>query len=185
MSILTDFDISMRSGMIEPFHGYSDQETENPKPRISRGLTSAGYDATLGNHFKIFHNMLNILVDPCNPNELGFTNVVDTKCIIPPNGYILGTSEEYFKIPDDIFVVCIGKSTLARCGIIANVTPLEPGWEGNITIELSNATPCPAVVYAGCGIIQLVFHKLEKRPIKTYADKNGKYQKQVGLTLAR
>lgn len=159
---------------------------------ISYGVSSYGYDARLAPEFKVFTDVDSVIVDPKNFTPNCFSNrsaqVQDDNCssiIIPPHSFVLGRTLEYFRIPRDVLVVCLGKSTYARCGIIVNVTPLEPGWEGQVTIEISNTTPLPAVIYAYEGISQFIF--LQNPPDKlcatSYADRRGKYQKQKGITL--
>ena len=149
------------------------------------GLSSYGYDARVSNEFKVFTNLSSDIVDPKNFKTSNFISKTGNECIIPPNSFVLASTVEYFKIPNDIMVICLGKSTYARCGIIVNVTPLEPGWEGHVTLEFSNTTPLPAKIYANEGAAQFIFLKGEERPEVTYADRKGKYMKQKGVTLPK
>jgi len=164
--------------MIKPF-------IENPVDGISYGLSSYGYDIRVANEFKVFTNVHNSVIDPKNFDPQSFVDKVGDTCVIPPNSFALARTVEYLKIPRSILVVCIGKSTYARCGIIVNVTPLEPEWEGQITIEISNTTPLPAIIYANEGIAQLLFFQSDKDCNVSYKDKNGKYQNQQGIVLPR
>lgn len=167
--------------MIVPF-------AENKKRQgvISYGLSSYGYDVRISDEFKIFTNAFSdIIVDPKNFNANAFVNFKGEICIIPPNSFVLATTIEYFKIPRQIQTICVGKSTYARCGLIVNVTPLEPEWEGNITMEISNTTPLPAKIYANEGIAQILFFASDDVCEVSYADKKGKYQSQSGITLPR
>lgn len=152
---------------------------------ISYGLSSFGYDFRITDEFKIFTNVFNTSIDPKDFRKESFVDYKGKTCIIPPNSFALTRSLEYVIMPHDVFAIVLGKSTYARCGIIVNVTPLEPGWEGHITIEISNSTPLPVKVYANEGICQAVFFKGEKPPLVSYADRSGKYQKQKGITLAK
>jgi dCTP deaminase len=150
---------------------------------ISYGVTSYGYDVRLDRKFKVFTNVWGAVVDPKNFDPRSFVEVDGDYCLIPPNSFVLAETVEYIEIPRDVLVVCVGKSTIARCGLIVNVTPLEPEWRGRVTLEISNTTPLPAKLYAGEGIAQLLFFRAAA-PCKTsYADKKGKYQDQPGLTL--
>ncbi len=169
-----------QSGMIEPF-----VETQKRDGVISYGLSSYGYDARCSDHFKIFTNVDSAVVDPKNFNPDSFVDRTGPVCIIPPNSFALTHTIEYFRIPRDILVICLGKSTYARCGIIVNVTPLEPEWEGQVTIEISNTTPLPAKIYAGEGICQFLFLQGASAPEVSYADKAGKYMGQRGVALPR
>jgi dCTP deaminase len=171
---------SQTKGMIEPFHEGLKQEGV-----ISYGLSSYGYDARLAPEFKVFTNVNNAMVDPKNFDEKAFVSMAGNECIIPPNSFILGRTLEYFRIPRDVLVVCLGKSTYARCGIVVNVTPLEPEWEGHVTLELSNTTPLPAKVYANEGVCQFLFLGGDGQCETSYKDRKGKYQGQQGITLAR
>jgi dCTP deaminase len=152
---------------------------------VSYGLSSYGYDIRVSNEFKIFTNVNNTVIDPKDFDE---RNVVDFKgdvCIVPPNSFALARTVEYFKMPPNVLAICLGKSTYARCGIIVNVTPFEPGFEGHITIEISNTTPLPAKIYANEGIAQVLFLEGDEQCEVTYADRKGKYQKQTGITLPK
>lgn len=177
MGLLPDHVIRQlaQQGMIDPF-----AEGEKRPGVVSYGLTSCGYDVRVADEFKVFTNLEHAgVVDVKNFEPKLLHEVRGPRCIIPPNSYALARSVERFKMPDDVLVVCVGKSTYARAGIIVNVTPLEPGWEGWITIEVSNATPCPVVVYANEGIMQALFFQADSRPEVTYASKTGKYQGQA------
>ncbi len=165
------------NGMIEPFE--PDQVREGT---ISYGLSSYGYDIRVAPEFKVFTNVHHVVVDPKNFDERSFVDVRADECIIPPNSFALARTEEYFRMPRDVLAICVGKSTYARCGIVVNVTPLEPSWCGYLTLEISNTTPLPAKIYAGEGIAQLVFFQGEEEPLTTYADRKGKYQDQTGVT---
>ncbi len=166
--------------MINPF-----EENQIRDNKISYGLSSYGYDARVSNEFKIFTNINSEVVDPKNFKQSNFISKKVSECIVPPNSFVLASTVEYFKIPNDIMVICLGKSTYARCGIIVNVTPLEPGWEGYVTLEFSNTTPLPAKIYANEGAAQFIFLKGNEKPKVTYADRNGKYMKQKGVTLPK
>jgi len=151
---------------------------------ISYGLSSYGYDIRVGPHFKVFHNLNSAVVDPKAFDEASFVDQ-EGDCIIPPNSFALAETVETFRMPREVLAICVGKSTYARCGIIVNVTPLEPEWEGVLTLEISNTTPLPAKIYAGEGIAQLLFFKADELCETSYADRSGKYQNQTGLTLPR
>ena len=166
--------------MISPF-----EDKQIRQNKISYGLSSFGYDARVSNEFKIFTNVNSEIVDPKNFKASNFVTKNVSECIIPPNSFVLASTVEYFKIPKDVLVVCLGKSTYARCGIIVNVTPLEPGWEGHVTLEFSNTTPLPAKIYANEGAAQFIFLKGEEDPEVTYEQRNGKYMKQTGVTLPK
>ena len=166
--------------MINPF-----EENQIRDNKISYGLSSYGYDARVSNEFKIFTNVNSEVIDPKNFKQSNFISKKVNECIIPPNSFVLASTVEYFKIPNDIMVICLGKSTYARCGIIVNVTPLEPGWEGYVTLEFSNTTPLPAKIYANEGGAQFIFLKGNEKPEVTYADRDGKYMKQKGVTLPK
>ena len=166
--------------MINPF-----EENQVRGNKISYGLSSYGYDARVSNEFKIFTNVNSEIVDPKNFKQSNFISKKGSECIIPPNSFVLACTVEYFKIPNDIMVICLGKSTYARCGIIVNVTPLEPEWEGYVTLEFSNTTPLPAKIYANEGVAQFIFLKGNEKPEVTYADRDGKYMKQKGVTLPK
>jgi dCTP deaminase len=170
-------------GMIEPFVPEQVRYNELGNKVISYGLSSYGYDLRVSDEFMVFTNVHNCLVDPKNFSEDSFVAMTVDECIIPPNSFALARSVEYFRIPRDVLTVCIGKSTYARCGIIVNVTPFEPGWEGYVTLEISNTTPLPAKIYANEGLAQVLFHKGAEVCQTSYADRQGKYMKQVGITL--
>ncbi|MFN7635114.1 MAG: dCTP deaminase [Acetobacteraceae bacterium] len=172
--------MATEAGMIEPF-----VEAQRREGVISFGLSSYGYDARIAEEFKLFTNVDNALVDPKSFSEAGFVTRTGPVCIIPPNSFVLGHTVEYFRIPRDVLVICLGKSTYARCGLIVNVTPLEPEWEGQVTIEISNTTPLPAKVYANEGICQFLFLKGDAPPEVSYADRAGKYMRQRGVALPR
>ncbi|MBC7646683.1 MAG: dCTP deaminase [Pseudopedobacter sp.] len=185
MSIKPDYWIRARAleGMIEPFCDRM-VRTEADKGVISYGLSSFGYDLRCAREWKIFVNAFNTVVDPKNFDSSSFVDFEGDEIIIPPNSFVLARSVEYMKIPDNVMVIALGKSTYARVGIVANVTPLEPGWEGHVTLEFSNTTPLPAKMYANEGCVQLLFFEGE-RPEVTYRDRKGKYQGQTGVTLPR
>jgi dCTP deaminase len=166
--------------MIEPF--VDDQVRQGV---ISYGVSSYGYDVRVGDDFKVFTNVYNTVVDPKNFDSKSFVDIKADVCIIPPNSFALASTIEYFRIPRDILTVCLGKSTYARCGIIVNVTPFEPEWEGHVTIEISNTTPLPAKIYANEGIAQVLFFQGDEPCARSYKDKKGKYQAQRGVTLPR
>lgn len=169
-----------KNGMIEPFI-----EGQRREGVISYGLSSYGYDARVADEFKIFTNVDNAVVDPKKFDETSFVDRKTDVCVIPPNSFALARTVEYFRIPRDVLVVCLGKSTYARCGLIVNVTPLEPEWEGHVTLEISNTTPLPAKVYANEGLCQFLFFQGASPCEVSYADRAGKYMKQRGVTLAR
>ena len=152
---------------------------------ISYGLSSYGYDIRVTNEFKIFTNVHSVVVDPKNFNPNSFVDYVGDICVIPPNSFVLAQTVEYFRIPRDVLTVCLGKSTYARCGLIVNVTPFEPEWEGYVTLEISNTTPLPARVYANEGIAQVLFFQSDEVCDISYADRKGKYQKQQRIELPR
>ena len=188
MTILPDkiiSDLALKRQMIEPF--YPNQVTINQEGNkiISYGLSSFGYDARLSNDFKIFTNIHSSIVDPKNFCDKSFVTQQNNICIIPPNSFALGHTVEYFKMPRDLLALCVGKSTYARCGIIVNVTPIEPEWEGYVTLEFSNTTPLPAKIYAGEGICQFIFFKSNDTCNVSYADRKGKYMKQKGVTTPK
>jgi dCTP deaminase len=183
MSIMPDSwirEMAATRGMIEPF-----VEAQRREGVISYGVSSYGYDARVAREFKIFTNVDNAIVDPKNFSGESFVERETDVCIIPPNSFCLARTVEYFRIPRDVLVICLGKSTYARCGIIVNVTPLEPEWEGHVTLEFSNTTPLPAKVYANEGACQFLFLKGAKEPDVSYADRAGKYMGQRGVTLPR
>jgi dCTP deaminase len=152
---------------------------------ISYGLSSYGYDLRVADEFKIFTNVNNALVDPKHFDEKSFVNITTDICIVPPNSFALARSVEYFKIPRDVLTICVGKSTYARCGIIVNVTPFEPEWEGFVTLEISNTTPLPARIYANEGLCQILFFQSDEVCETSYADRKGKYQAQKGIVLPK
>ena len=172
--------MALEHGMIEPFE---DQQVRAGV--ISYGLSSYGYDIRVADEFKVFTNINSTVVDPKNFDARSFVDVRADVCIIPPNSFALAKTVEYFRIPRDVLTVCVGKSTYARCGLIVNVTPFEPEWEGFVTLEISNTTPLPAKVYANEGIAQVLFFQSDETCEVSYADKKGKYQKQQGLTLPK
>ena len=183
MTIMSDNWISKKvreEKIIEPF-----ESSQVRKGKISYGLSSYGYDARVADEFKIFTNVNNALVDPKNFSNDGFVERKADTCIIPPNSFVLARTVEYFRIPRNVLVICLGKSTYARCGIIVNVTPLEPEWEGYVTLEFSNTSPLPAKIYANEGACQFLFFEGKEPPKQSYADKKGKYMKQKGVTLPR
>ncbi|HSX03741.1 MAG TPA: dCTP deaminase [Rhabdochlamydiaceae bacterium] len=178
-------EMAMKYKMIEPFSDTLIRQVDGKKV-ISFGLSSYGYDLRVSNEFKIFTNMNNSLVDPKNFTTSAFVDVVADACIIPPNSFALAKSVEYFRIPRNVLTLCIGKSTYARCGIIVNVTPFEPEWEGYVTLEISNTTPLPAKIYANEGLAQVLFYQAAEECEVSYADRKGKYmgQKEITLPLA-
>lgn len=183
MSIMPDHwirEMAATRGMIQPF-----EEKMQRKGVISYGLSSYGYDARLADEFKIFTNVDNAVVDPKNFSDQSFVDRKTDMCVVPPNSFALARTVEYFKVPRDVLVICLGKSTYARCGLIVNVTPLEPEWEGHVTLEISNTTPLPARVFANEGICQFLFLKADSPCEVSYADRGGKYQGQRGVTLPK
>ena len=166
--------------MIDPY-----VEAQRRDGVISYGVSSYGYDARVSDEFMIFTNIDNAVVDPKNFSDQAFVKRKTDVCIIPPNSFVLARTVEYFRIPRDVLVVCLGKSTYARCGIIVNVTPLEPEWEGHVTLEFSNTTPLPAKIYANEGVCQFLFFKGSTPPDISYADRAGKYMGQRGVTLPK
>jgi dCTP deaminase len=177
MGLLPDWQIE-RDIKIEPF-----AEGSVKPGTISYGVSSYGYDVRVGRHFKVFTNVYGAVIDPKNFTTNAFVDLEADFCIIPPNSFALAETVESFEIPRDILSICIGKSTYARCGVIVNITPLEPEWRGKITIEISNTTPLPAKIYANEGIAQILFFRADAVCRTSYADKKGKYQDQKGLTL--
>ena len=166
--------------MINPF-----SEKQVREGVISYGLSSYGYDLRVADEFKIFTNVNNALVDPKHFDERSFVNITTDICIVPPNSFALARSVEYFKIPRSVLTICVGKSTYARCGIIVNVTPFEPEWEGFVTLEISNTTPLPARIYANEGLCQIIFFESDEICETSYADRKGKYQAQKGIVLPK
>jgi dCTP deaminase len=177
MGVLPDWQIK-RDVKIEPF-----AEASVKNGAVSYGVTSYGYDVRVGRKFKVFTNAHCAVVDPKNFDPASFVDIEGDYCLIPPNSFALAETVEFLEIPRDIIAICVGKSTYARCGIIVNVTPLEPEWRGRVTIEISNTTPLPAKIYAGEGIAQILFLRTDAVCQTSYADKKGKYQDQKGLTL--
>jgi dCTP deaminase len=175
-------EMAQNQGMIEPFVD-TQVRYVNEKKVISYGLSSYGYDLRVAREFKVFTNLYNSLVDPKNFNENALVSIEADECIIPPNSFALARSVEYFRIPRNVLTVCIGKSTYARCGIIVNVTPFEPEWEGFVTLEISNTTPLPAKIYANEGLAQVLFYQAAEVCETSYADRKGKYMKQTRITL--
>lgn len=172
--------------MIEPFVDRQVRQSESKKEQlVSFGLSSYGYDLRVANKFKVFTNVYNSIVDPKDFREDSFVDIEGDFCIIPPNSFALAKSVEYFRIPKDVLTLCIGKSTYARCGIIVNVTPFEPQWEGYVTLEISNTTPLPAKIYANEGLAQVLFFKAEDTCEISYAQRKGKYMHQEEITFPR
>ena len=170
--------MAIEHDMIKPF-----EERQVRTGVISYGVSSYGYDLRIADEFKIFTNINNTLVDPKRFDTRSFVDYQGEVCIVPPNSFALGRSMEYFKIPRNVLTICVGKSTYARCGIITNVTPLEPEWEGFVTLEISNTTPLPAKIYANEGIAQVLFFESDEACETSYADRQGKYQGQQGIVL--
>ncbi len=172
--------MALEHGMIEPF-----EDRQVREGVVSYGLSSYGYDIRVGDEFKVFTNINNTVIDPKNFDPRSFVDIKADVCIVPPNSFALAHTIEYFRIPRDILTICLGKSTYARCGIIVNVTPFEPEWEGTVTLEISNTTPLPAKIYANEGIAQVLFFQGDEPCEVSYADKKGKYLKQRGVTLPK
>jgi len=172
--------MAQEHGMIEPF-----EDRQVRAGVVSYGLSSYGYDTRVADAFKVFTNVYNTVVDPKKFDPQSFVDIKADCCIVPPNSFALARTIEYFRIPRDVLTVCLGKSTYARCGIIVNVTPFEPEWEGHVTIEISNTTPLPAKIYANEGIAQVLFFQSDEPCARSYKDKKGKYQAQRGVTLPR
>lgn len=173
-----------RTGMIVPYESGQVKYDDFGRRRISYGPSSFGYDARVADEFMVFHNLNSTMIDPKADLTGSFLKVKGDHVVIPPNSFALARTVEYIKVPEDVIVICIGKSTYARCGIVVNVTPLEPGWEGEVTVEISNTTPLPAKIYSNEGIMQMVFLRGEK-PNVTYSSREGKYMRQKGITLPR
>jgi dCTP deaminase len=171
---------ALEHDMISPF-----SEKQVRDGVVSYGLSSYGYDLRVADEFKIFTNVNSAIVDPKKFDEKSFVNLQSDVCIVPPNSFALARSVEYFKIPRDVLTICVGKSTYARCGIIVNVTPFEPEWEGFVTLEISNTTPLPAKVYANEGLCQILFFQSDEQCETSYKDKKGKYQNQQGIVLPK
>jgi len=172
--------MSEEHGMIEPF-----ESSQVRGESISYGVSSYGYDIRVADEYKVFTDVHSVIVDPKNFDPKSFVDIKGDHAIIPPRSFALARTLEYFRIPRDVLVVCVGKSTYARCGIIVNVTPLEPEWEGHLTLEISNTTPLPAKIYSNEGLAQLLFFQGDEPPETSYKDKQGKYQGQQGVTLPR
>jgi dCTP deaminase len=171
-------------GLIEPFEADQVRHVDGRKV-ISFGTSSYGYDIRCAPEFKIFTNINSTIVDPKAFDAGSFVDITGDVCVIPPNSFALASTVEYFRIPRDILTICLGKSTYARCGIIVNVTPLEPEWEGHVTLEFSNTTPLPAKIYANEGVAQVIFLQSDESCEVSYADRSGKYQGQKGVTLPK
>jgi dCTP deaminase len=188
MSIKEDRWISKMAknhGMIEPFSEEQVRTLNCGTKAVSYGLSSYGYDLRVSNEFKVFTNVYNSIVDPKNFTENSFVDITASECIVPPNSFALARSVEYFRIPRNILTICLGKSTYARCGIIVNVTPFEPEWEGHVTLEISNTTPLPAKIYANEGIAQVIFFESAEECLTSYRDRQGKYMNQQGIVVPR
>lgn len=188
MSIKPDHWIRLmakKQGLIEPFVEKQVRSVENGDKIVSYGLSSYGYDIRVADEFKVFTNVHHTIVDPKNFNSSAFVDIKTSACIVPPNSFALARSLEYFRIPRNVLTICIGKSTYARCGIIVNVTPFEPEWEGYVTLEISNTTPLPAIIYAGEGIAQVLFFEAEDVCEISYRDRGGKYNHQHGVVGPR
>lgn len=187
MSIKSDKwikEMAQDHGMIEPFEP-GQVRYHGDERVISYGTSSYGYDVRCSNEFKVFTNINSATVDPKNFDEQSFVDVISDECIIPPNSFALARTVEYFRIPRQVLTICLGKSTYARCGIIVNVTPLEPEWEGHVTLEFSNTTTLPAKIYANEGVAQMLFFESDEVCEKSYKDRDGKYMKQTGVTLPK
>ena len=176
--------MSAEQAMIEPFEA-GQVRTEGGNRLISYGTSSYGYDVRCSSHFKVFTNINSAPVDPKNFEEGSFVDIHADVCVIPPNSFALASTVEYFRIPRNVLTICLGKSTYARCGIIVNVTPLEPEWEGHVTLEFSNTTTLPAKIYANEGVAQMLFFESDEVCEVSYKDRGGKYQGQTGVTLPK
>ncbi|BBJ24353.1 dCTP deaminase [Candidatus Nitrotoga sp. AM1P] len=176
--------MAKQHGMIEPFEPGQMKET-NGQRIVSYGTSSYGYDVRCSDEFKLFTNINSTIVDPKNFDANSFVEIKSDYCIIPPNSFALARTVEHFRIPRNVLTICLGKSTYARCGIIVNVTPLEPEWEGYVTLEFSNTTPLPAKIYANEGVAQMIFFESDEVCEVSYRDRGGKYQGQVGVTLPK
>lgn len=172
-------------GMIEPFAEGQVRQAADGTRAISYGISSYGYDLRVSDEFKVFTNVFSTVVDPKAFDDKSFVNMQTDVCIVPPNSFALARSVEYFRIPRHVLTICLGKSTYARCGIIVNVTPSEPEWEGHVTLEISNTTPLPAKIYANEGLAQVLFFRAVEVCEVSYADRGGKYMKQTGITIPR
>ena len=177
--------MSLEHEMIKPFSEDQIRLDDNGNKLISYGVSSYGYDVRCSNEFKVFTNIHSAIVDPKSFDENSFVDINSEVCIIPPNSFALARTIEYFKIPRNVLTICLGKSTYARCGIIVNVTPLEPEWEGHVTLEFSNTTNLPAKIYAGEGVAQMLFFESDEVCDVSYKDRGGKYQGQTGVTLPK
>ena len=177
--------MAVEHGMIEPFQEDQIRYSDDDSRLISYGLSSYGYDVRCANVFKVFTNIHSAIVDPKSFDEKSFVDINSDVCVIPPNSFALARTVEYFRIPRDVLTICLGKSTYARCGIIVNVTPLEPEWEGHVTLEFSNTSNLPAKIYAGEGVAQMIFHQSDEQCEVSYKDRDGKYQGQTGVTLPK
>ena len=177
--------MAVENRMIEPFADGQTKKLENGLRVISYGLSSYGYDLRVSCEFKVFTNVFNTVVDPKNFDPRSMVDIETDVCIVPPNSFALARSVEYFRIPRNVLTICVGKSTYARCGIIVNVTPFEPEWEGHVTLEISNTTPLPAKIYANEGLAQVVFFLASEVCETSYADRAGKYMRQTGITIPR
>jgi dCTP deaminase len=177
--------MAVERGMIEPFVDGQIKKTESGERVISYGLSSYGYDLRVSNEFKVFTNVFGSVVDPKAFDDRSFVDMKTDVCVVPPNSFALARSVEYFRIPREVLTICVGKSTYARCGIIVNVTPFEPEWEGHVTLEISNTTPLPARIYANEGLAQVVFFESKEACETSYADRAGKYMGQRGITIPR
>ena len=179
-------EMSQKKGMITPFESNQIKEKKGSDHKlISYGLSSYGYDVRCADEFKVFTNIHSATVDPKFFDNSSFIDIKKDECIIPPNSFALARTIEYFKIPRDVLTICLGKSTYARCGIIVNVTPLEPEWEGHVTLEFSNTTSLPAKIYANEGVAQMLFFQSDQACETSYKDRGGKYQGQTGVTLPK
>ena len=176
--------MALADAMIEPFEA-GQVSTVEGRPIVSYGTSSYGYDIRCSREFKIFTNINSAVVDPKAFDESSFVEFEGDVCIIPPNSFALARTVEYFRIPRNVLTICLGKSTYARCGIIVNVTPFEPEWEGYVTLEFSNTTPLPAKIYANEGVAQVIFFEADEECEISYKDRSGKYQGQTGVTLPR
>ena len=177
--------MAVERGMIEPFVDGQIKKTESGERVISYGLSSYGYDLRVSNEFKVFTNVFGSVVDPKAFDDRSFVDMKTDVCVVPPNSFALARSVEYFRIPREVLTICVGKSTYARCGIIVNVTPFEPEWEGYVTLEFSNTTPLPAKIYANEGVAQMLFFESDEVCETSYKDRGGKYQGQTGVTLPK
>ncbi len=188
MSIKSDKWIKKMSKEVEMINPFSENQIrvdENGVKLISYGVSSYGYDVRCSDEFKVFTNINSAIVDPKSFDEKSFVDITSDVCVIPPNSFALARTVEYFKIPRNVLTICLGKSTYARCGIIVNVTPLEPEWEGHVTLEFSNTTNLPAKIYAGEGVAQMLFFESDELCETSYKDRGGKYQGQTGVTLPK